>query len=322
MVVNNFFARFGCPSQVHTDQGSNFTSAFFRSICDLLEITKTHTTPYRPCSNGQVERYNRTLLQVIRCYLDGKIADWDKDLGIFTGAIRSLPNRQTGFTPNMLMLGREVAQSTDLMFVSDVSRLEQVEPQFLMDLRARLHRVHSLARKMIGASQEYQKKYYDQNERYHSYEVGDVVLKLNKMTKTGQPAKLQPVWNGPLIVTEAISPILFRICGRRKSSVIHHDMIKPCYDRSLPMWLRRLRSQLLNQEDPEDLQVDTSSSAQLDSDPASADDMGVASLFNADPLPGNTSASQEGLEESYLGPVRVRGLRKMEIHSQEGGVGL
>ena len=68
-------------------------------------------------------------------------------------------------------------------------------------------------------------------------------------------------------------------------------MMKPCYDRSLPMWLRRLRSQLLNQEDPEDLQVNTSSSAQFDSDPASADGMGVASLFNADLLTGNTSAS-------------------------------
>lgn len=70
-------------------------------------------TPYRPCSNGQVERYNRTLLQLIRCHLKGK---WDEDLPILTGALRSLPNRSTGLTPNLMMLGREVRQPMDLVF--------------------------------------------------------------------------------------------------------------------------------------------------------------------------------------------------------------
>ena len=71
-VVNNFISRFGCPVQIHTDQGSNFTSALFQAVCGLLQVSKTRTTPYRPCSNSQVERYNRTLLQIIRCYLDEK----------------------------------------------------------------------------------------------------------------------------------------------------------------------------------------------------------------------------------------------------------
>ena len=98
-LVNNFFARFGCPLQIHSDQGSNFTSDLFQAVCNLLEVTKTRTTPYRPCSNGQVERYNRTLLQIIRCYLDEDITEWDKDLDLITSAIRALPNRQTSITP-------------------------------------------------------------------------------------------------------------------------------------------------------------------------------------------------------------------------------
>jgi transposase InsO family protein len=44
--------------EIHTDQGRNFESKLFGLLCELLEIAKTRTTPYRPSSNGQVEKYN------------------------------------------------------------------------------------------------------------------------------------------------------------------------------------------------------------------------------------------------------------------------
>ena len=56
--VDHFFTKFGYPLQIHTDQGKNFDGNLFHEICKLLWITKAHTTPYRPCSNGQVEWYN------------------------------------------------------------------------------------------------------------------------------------------------------------------------------------------------------------------------------------------------------------------------
>ena len=82
-MVDNFESSFGAPSLIHTVQGRNFTSALFQAlfhgVCGLLEITKTRTTPYRPCSNGQVERYNHTLRQLIQCYLKENNR-WDEDL--------------------------------------------------------------------------------------------------------------------------------------------------------------------------------------------------------------------------------------------------
>ena len=78
-VVDGFIARFGCPLEIHTDQGKNFDGRLFASVCELLQIAKTRTTPYHPSSNGQVERYNRTLLQLIRCFLTG---DQTRNLGM------------------------------------------------------------------------------------------------------------------------------------------------------------------------------------------------------------------------------------------------
>ena len=66
LVVDNFISRFGLPEIILTDQGCNFTSALFQGVCELHKITKTRITTYHPCSNGQVKRCNRTLLQTTR----------------------------------------------------------------------------------------------------------------------------------------------------------------------------------------------------------------------------------------------------------------
>lgn len=57
--VSEFFARFGFPFNIFTDQGRHFESRLFKCICDVLQIHKSRTTPNRPSPNGQVERFHR-----------------------------------------------------------------------------------------------------------------------------------------------------------------------------------------------------------------------------------------------------------------------
>ena len=52
-LVSEFIGRFGCPLELHSDQGRNFVR-MFKEVCDLLKIVKTRTTPYRPNANSQV----------------------------------------------------------------------------------------------------------------------------------------------------------------------------------------------------------------------------------------------------------------------------
>ena len=59
-IVNEFICRFGIPKQIHSDQGREFESELFSVLCEKLGVDKTRTTPYRPQSDGLVERYNRT----------------------------------------------------------------------------------------------------------------------------------------------------------------------------------------------------------------------------------------------------------------------
>ena len=55
VILNKVIARFGCPYDIHSDQGCNYESAIFSELCQLLEIGKTRTTPGHRHCNGQVE---------------------------------------------------------------------------------------------------------------------------------------------------------------------------------------------------------------------------------------------------------------------------
>lgn len=66
---NHLFSRFSYPFQIRIDQGTNFESALSKTLCDRMNIHKTRTTPFRPSYNGQVEGFNRTLLDELRCFM-------------------------------------------------------------------------------------------------------------------------------------------------------------------------------------------------------------------------------------------------------------
>ena len=92
---------------IHSDQGSNFQSQLFVEMCQMLGITKTRTTLYNPKSDGMIECFNRTLINMIAILIeeDDKHRTWDKHLAYATSAYRSTPHETPGKTPTMMMLG-------------------------------------------------------------------------------------------------------------------------------------------------------------------------------------------------------------------------
>ena len=72
VLVNEFFLRYSPPERLHSDQGRNFESAIITETCRLLGVEKSRTTPYHPQSDGLVERFNRTLLDMLATAVDDR----------------------------------------------------------------------------------------------------------------------------------------------------------------------------------------------------------------------------------------------------------
>ena len=56
-----------------------------------MGIEKTRTTPYRPQSDGLVERLNRTLIAMLSAFVNGNKDDWDDHLPYLMMAYKATP---------------------------------------------------------------------------------------------------------------------------------------------------------------------------------------------------------------------------------------
>ena len=65
ILVDKYFCDKGFPEQLHSDQGPQFEFRLIKELCMIMEIVKTRTTPYHPACNGEKERFNRTLVDIL-----------------------------------------------------------------------------------------------------------------------------------------------------------------------------------------------------------------------------------------------------------------
>ena len=233
------------PITHYDGPGRNFESNLFASVCKLLHVQKYRTTPYHPSANGQVERYNRTLMNAVRCYINGRQDRWDECLPQIASALRASVNRSTGFTPNRLMLGREVNTPLNLMYPQGATNSPGGTcDDYVTKLEADIQQAHTQARETLKVSQKRMKKDYDIKARRYIYKQGDAVYILDKASIKGRSDKLRSPWKGPGLVKAVLTPYLVEVQLRGRSMVLNHDSLKPCRDGTLPVWLSKARGKL------------------------------------------------------------------------------
>ena len=237
-LVVEFVCRFGVPRELHSDQGTNFESKVMAEVCKLLDIEKTRTSPLHPQSDGQVERYNRTLIEMLRGKLKETQEDWDLQLQPCMMAYRSSIHESTGETPNMLMLGREIEVPLDVITEPPVDS-PPLTTEYALALQQRLSGAHETARRHLSKAAGRQKRNYDKRVSSKPFRIGDNVWLHNIRRKKGRNPKLDCPWEGPCLVVSKLSDVTYRIqrSRRAKPKVIHADRLKPYLGPALESWI-------------------------------------------------------------------------------------
>ena len=224
-LIENVFSLFGLPRQLHTDQGRNFESKLIKELCEAFDIDKTRTTPYRPQSDGMIERFNRSLINMMARFTNKNQKDWDEQIPYVLLAYRSAIHESTGFTPNEVMFGWNVKLPIDLI-LSQPPHSKPSVSTYVQKQKQHMINVHNQTRENIKIASSKQKKQYDHRSRKVGYSTGDKVWYYCPRRKLGLSPKLQEKWSGPHIVLERISDILYRIKTPHGKLVVHCDKLK------------------------------------------------------------------------------------------------
>ena len=228
LIVEEVITRFGVPSIIHSDQGSQYESKLFSDVCELLGIQKTHTTPYHPQSDGMVERFNKTLCNMLSAYVQDNHRDWDTHLPYVMMAYRSAIQETTGCTQNRLMLGREVTTPLDIMHGLPSTSKHIPSNQWAWHLQEQMEEAHKFVNGHVQGEMKRQKRYHDSKLGWMKFIKGDRVYVFFSQRKAGTSSKFTSYWRGPFDITRKFSDFLYEVnCGYRgKTQTIHVDRLR------------------------------------------------------------------------------------------------
>ena len=97
----------GSPSSIVSDRDTKFTSVFWKSMCDIMEIKMQMTSPLHPQANGAGERTNQTMKHVLWTREEASEAastNWLLRLDFVEIAINNAPIADTELSPFYLNL--------------------------------------------------------------------------------------------------------------------------------------------------------------------------------------------------------------------------
>jgi hypothetical protein len=236
-VIRTFFSmvisRHGCPKVVITDQGTQFTSKAFSTLCDQFQIKSELASAYHQQSNGKVERFIGFLKKTLATITKADQSNWDQLLDHCLLAYRASLNRMLNDTPFFLIYGRDAVLPQDMFIKHHNGRsvpLSGDDPE-LSIYKVKLTETLRLAYEVLNAKkteeQARYKDYYDLTHKEINFVNGQEVMLFVPAVKPGYTAKLLASWEGPFKVIGKINSVTYRVVNQSKIVSAHVQRLRP-----------------------------------------------------------------------------------------------
>ncbi|GJP67944.1 hypothetical protein CLOP_g24702, partial [Closterium sp. NIES-67] len=204
LFVRYIISQHGIPTTLISDGDPKFTSKFWKELMSLLGTKLAMSSAYHPQTDGQTERLNQIVEQLLRAACRDEISKWDLHLPILEFAYNNATHAAIGQTPFFLCYGRHP------LTPQKPTTSATVQPAH--DFITTIHQLWDRTHKRLLDVQQQQKRQADRHRNDHTITVGDqVLLDTRNLDISHLPSKLRPRFCGPFLVQAQVTPITFRL---------------------------------------------------------------------------------------------------------------
>ncbi|KAD2393865.1 hypothetical protein E3N88_40842 [Mikania micrantha] len=208
LYINEIVSRHGVPISIISDRDSRFTSRFWQTLQNALGTQINMSTAYHPQTDGQTERTNQTLEDMLRsCVIDFG-GSWDVHLPLVEFSYNNSYHTSIRCAPFEALYGRKCRSP---VCWSEVGENRIIGPELIQETTDKI----ALIQERIKAARDRQKSYADNRRRPLEFQIGDLVmLKVSPwkgIFRFGKRGKLSPRFVGPFKILERIGSVAYRL---------------------------------------------------------------------------------------------------------------
>jgi hypothetical protein len=208
----------GVPKTILSDRGTQFVARFWAQVHESLGTKLIHSSSYHPQTDGQTERVNQVVEDMLRACVIHFDKSWDKCLALAEFAYNNSYQASLKMAPFEALYGRRCR--TPLNW-SQAGERTLFGPKLVQEAEEKV----SVIRENLRAAQMRQKSYHDKAKAPREFEVGNYVYLKVSPTKGVQRfrvrGKLAPRYIGPYEVTEKFGTVAYRIQLPDQLSAVH-----------------------------------------------------------------------------------------------------
>jgi transposase InsO family protein len=230
-LVKEWFLVYGVPRRIHSDQGRSFEAGIVQELCRLYGVKKSRTTPYHPQGNGQCERFNRTLHDLLRTLPPHKKRKWPEHLRELCYAYNATPHPTTGYSPYYLLMGVDPKLPVDLLLFQSLDSTDTDTENWLTKHQNRLRDAHQRAKEHLEAEAVLRKKQYDKSRHVKPAPVtiGERVYLKNHSVRRRN--KIQDKWDNRVYKVINTRDNVYEVelaDGTGKSKIVNRSEMQVC----------------------------------------------------------------------------------------------
>lgn len=221
LLLESIITRHGCPLQIVTDNGTENVNKVVEEVLEILNVNHVLTSFYHPQSNAKVERFHRTLHDVMSKRLADDQRTWDLHLNQALAAIRFNVSESSKFSPFYLLYNRDVVLPVDNLLKPRRKYHGEEEHKIILQEQ---HKAFVTVRNNLKKAKKRQARYADRNTKEIKFEIGDPVYYRNNRRKNKLDLKWKPFYR----IIDKKGPVTYLIKNQLDGSVskVHAEMLR------------------------------------------------------------------------------------------------